>query len=114
MLQSAIVVLSLGCCLVHSGGKLCELRNKHMVRKPCRRDAADGGRFACRMYQKGAGSDTTALFSHTDNSVVDEASTALVLLGFTKANVNKAIAAVLKESPGANLESIIKSALKKL
>ncbi|MCX4333858.1 MAG: Holliday junction branch migration protein RuvA [Bacteroidales bacterium] len=63
---------------------------------------------------KGAGSDTTALFSHTDNSVVDEASTALVLLGFTKANVNKAIAAVLKESPGANLESIIKSALKKL
>ncbi len=63
---------------------------------------------------KGAGSDTTALFSHTDNSIVDEASTALVLLGFTKANVNKAIAAVLKESPGANLESIIKSALKKL
>lgn len=63
---------------------------------------------------KGEGTDSTVLFSTTNNSIVEEASTALVLLGFTKANVNKAISAVLKENPDAKLEEIIKLALKKL
>lgn len=63
---------------------------------------------------KGAGSETTQLFSSGSNPAVEEATTALVLLGFTKANVNKAISAVLKESPGASLEEIIKLALKRL
>lgn len=63
---------------------------------------------------KGGGSDSTALFSQCNNAIVEEATTALVLLGFTKANVNKAISAVLKEEPGANIEQIIKLALKKL
>lgn len=63
---------------------------------------------------KGGGSDSTALFSQCNNAIVEEATTALVLLGFTKANVNKAISAVLKENPSASLESIIKLALKKL
>ena len=63
---------------------------------------------------KGAGAETPAIFSQVDNSIVQEATTALVLLGFTKANVNKAVSAVLKENPDASLESIIKLALKKL
>lgn len=63
---------------------------------------------------KGAGSDNTVLFSPTTNGTAEEATTALVLLGFTKANVNKAVAAVLKEKPTATLEEIIKLALKKL
>ena len=63
---------------------------------------------------KGAGADTPALFSSSANPATDEAVTALVMLGFTKANVSKAVAAVLKETPGASLEEIIKSALKKL
>ena len=64
---------------------------------------------------KGEGSaDNSALFNTQTNSDAEEASTALVLLGFTKANVSKAVAAVLKETPGASLEEIIKSALKKL
>lgn len=63
---------------------------------------------------KGAGSDNSTLFSAGTSGVADEASTALVLLGFTKANVNKAVSAVLKENPGASLEEIIKLALKKL
>ena len=63
---------------------------------------------------KGGGSDSTALFSQCNNAIVEEATTALVLLGFTKANVNKAISAVLKENPSASLESIIKLAPKKL
>ena len=63
---------------------------------------------------KGAGADNSTLFVSTSNAVADEASTALVMLGFTKANVNKAISAVLKESPGATLEEIIKLSLKRL
>lgn len=63
---------------------------------------------------KGAGSDSPALFSTVSNGAADEATTALVMLGFTKANVNKAVAAVLKEKPTATLEEIIKLALKRL
>ena len=63
---------------------------------------------------KGAGSDNSTLFAASLSGIADEAITALVLLGFTKANVNKAVSAVLKENPGASLEEIIKSALKRL
>ena len=63
---------------------------------------------------KGAGSDNSSLFTSSDNGAADEATTALVMLGFTKANVNKAVAAVLKEKPSASLEEIIKLALKRL
>ena len=45
---------------------------------------------------KGEGTDSPAIFSHADNSIIQEATTALVLLGFTKANVNKAVSAVWK------------------
>lgn len=63
---------------------------------------------------KGAGTDNSVLFSPASNSTAEEATTALVMLGFTKANVNKAVAAVLKEHPGATLEEIIKLGLKRL
>lgn len=63
---------------------------------------------------KGEGTDSPALFASSSNPATDEATTALVMLGFTKANVNKAVAAVLKEKPSASLEEIIKLALKKL
>lgn len=63
---------------------------------------------------KGEGSDSTALFASASNSAVEEATTALVMLGFTKPNVNKAVTAVLKDSPSASLEEIIKLALKRL
>ena len=63
---------------------------------------------------KGAGADNTVLFSPSANGAADEATTALVMLGFTKANVNKAVAAVLKEKPSASLEEIIKLSLKRL
>ena len=63
---------------------------------------------------KGAGADNSVLFSPASNSTAEEATTALVMLGFTKANVNKAVAAVLKEHPNAPLEEIIKLGLKRL
>ena len=59
---------------------------------------------------KGGGTDSTALFPTASNAMVEEATTALVMLGFTKANVNKAVSSVLKEKPGAALEEIIKLA----
>ena len=63
---------------------------------------------------KGEGADNTSALFSSSNTTVDEATTALVMLGFTKQNVNKAVAVVLKEKPGANLEEIIKMALKRL
>ena len=62
---------------------------------------------------KGEGADSSTLFS-SSNATVEEATTALVMLGFTKANVNKAVSAVLKEKPDATLEEIIKLSLKRL
>ena len=63
---------------------------------------------------KGAGTDNSTIFTVASNTATEEAVTALVMLGFTKANVNKAVSAVLKEKPDASLEEIIKLSLKKL
>lgn len=63
---------------------------------------------------KGAGTaDTGALFA-TQSGSVDEATTALVMLGFNKAAVNKAVAAIVKKAPTASVEAIIKQALQML
>ena len=67
-----------------------------------------------KIEKGGGGADISAIFASKDNAVVEEAVTALVLLGFTKANVTKAVAAVVKDNPDAGLESIIKLSLKKL
>ena len=63
---------------------------------------------------KGAGSESSSLFKADTNALVDEATTALVMLGFSKANINKVMPSILKENPGAKVEEIIKAALKKL
>ncbi|MBQ7709977.1 MAG: Holliday junction branch migration protein RuvA [Bacteroidales bacterium] len=64
---------------------------------------------------KGEGTEASALFAKTDNSaLVDEATTALTMLGFSKANISKVMPAILKENPNARVEDIIKAALKRL
>ncbi len=63
---------------------------------------------------KGGGTDNSALFSTGNNALIEEATTALIMLGFTRANVNKAVSAVVKENPDASIETVIKLALKKL
>ena len=63
---------------------------------------------------EGGGSDSSALFTIASNETVEEASTALVLLGFNKANVQKALQQILKTKPDASVEEIIKNALKML
>lgn len=60
---------------------------------------------------KGEGSGSTEIFSSGRNEVVEEASRALIMLGFTKQAVGKAVQAVLKANPNAKVEQIIKSAL---
>jgi len=63
---------------------------------------------------KGAGADTGVLLKVDSSAVVDEATTALIMLGFSKAAINKVMPAILKENPQARVEDIIKSALKRL
>lgn len=63
---------------------------------------------------KGEGSAEAALFKTDANALVEEATTALVMLGFSKANISKVMPAILKESPSARVEDIIKAALKRL
>ena len=64
---------------------------------------------------KGAGSDSSGtIFQSSTNALVDEATTALVMLGFSKAAISKVMPALLKENPNAKVEDLIKAALKKL
>ena len=63
---------------------------------------------------KGEGSAESALFKTDTNALVEEATTALVMLGFSKANISKVMPAVLKENSSTRVEDIIKAALKRL
>jgi Holliday junction DNA helicase RuvA len=63
---------------------------------------------------KGGGSAETSLFKADSNALAEEATTALVMLGFTKANIAKVMPAILKDNPTARVEDIIKAALKRL
>lgn len=63
---------------------------------------------------KGEGAETPALFKAGGGAIVEEATTALTMLGFTKANIAKVMPSILKENPAAKVEEIIKAALKKL
>ena len=63
---------------------------------------------------KGGAASSDMLFQADSNAAADEATSALQMLGFTKANVTKAIQAILKANPRATVEQIIKSALQML
>ena len=63
---------------------------------------------------KGEQTDMSALFTKENNKASEEATTALIMLGFTKANVTKAVNAVLKEDPTATVETIIRKSLQRL
>lgn len=63
---------------------------------------------------KGENTDMSALFSRSENKAAEEATTALIMLGFNKSNVTKAVNSILKENPSAPVEVIIKHSLQKL
>lgn len=56
--------------------------------------------------------DDSELFAFKDNTIRDEAFTALVMLGFPRNAVNKALDKLLKEDSGLSVEQMIKGALK--
>lgn len=58
--------------------------------------------------------DADEVFSASNNTNKDEALSALETLGFTKKQSEKVIEGIVKESPDATVETIIKLALKKL
>ncbi len=63
---------------------------------------------------KGEGSNFDAILKAQTNGDAEEAAIALQNLGFTKPNISKAIQAILKQTPDAKVEDIIKAALKML
>lgn len=60
------------------------------------------------------GDTPSELFVGEKSPVADEASSALQMLGFSKPAVAKVVQAILKETPQAKVEDIIKLALKRL
>ena len=65
---------------------------------------------------KGAGVDSDSLLPgmSVNSAVMEEATTALVMLGFSKAAVAKVLPEIAKKTPDAKVEDLIKAALKKL
>lgn len=63
---------------------------------------------------KGEGSGTDVLIQSDNSGDIEEATSALMMLGFSKPNINKAVQAVIKKNPAAKVEEIIKAALKML
>ena len=63
---------------------------------------------------KGGGAEAPVIFKTDNSALVDEATTALVMLGFSKAAIAKVMPGILKNNPNAKVEDLIKAALKKL
>ena len=63
---------------------------------------------------KGGDNMSETLFQADVNQTVEEATSALQMLGFNKANIQKAVQNILKANPKASVEQIIKSALQML
>lgn len=63
---------------------------------------------------KGGGVENISIETPGSNKVAEEATTALLNLGFTKANIMKIIPEILKADAHASIETIIKEALKRL
>lgn len=67
---------------------------------------------------KGEGSDgmlpAAVLSGAASSASIEEATTALTLLGFSKVNIGKIMPAAVKDAPSGKVEDIIKAALKRL
>jgi holliday junction DNA helicase RuvA len=58
--------------------------------------------------------ETGQFLTPSDNTIRNESLSALVMLGFTKKDVEKILDKILLENPGMTVESVIKLALKRL
>lgn len=59
-------------------------------------------------------SETSQILLSPDNTIRNEALSALVMLGFVKRDAEKAISKILQEQPEAKVESVVKQALTRL
>lgn len=58
--------------------------------------------------------ETGQILLSADNTIRNESLSALVMLGFVKKDTEKIVTKILQEQPDANVESVIKQALKRL
>jgi len=58
--------------------------------------------------------ETGQIFQHADNTIRNEALSALVMLGFAKKDAEKVVSNIMQEQPGVAVESVIKQSLKRL
>ncbi|WP_319501079.1 Holliday junction branch migration protein RuvA [uncultured Draconibacterium sp.] len=58
--------------------------------------------------------DSGQILAAADNTIRNESLSALVMLGFAKKDAEKVVTKILQEQPDANVESVIKQALKRL
>lgn len=63
---------------------------------------------------KGEGADIPTIEIKQNNETVEEATQALIMLGFAKPKIKKVIDSILKTTPNAKVEELIKNALQKL
>ena len=67
-----------------------------------------------KMLELGASDDVQPRFGVVDNSILNEAVAALVMLGFQKSASEKVVKAILEESPTAAVEDVVRQALRRL
>ena len=67
-----------------------------------------------KMLELGAGDDVQPRLGVVDNSILNEAVAALVMLGFQKSASEKVVKAILEESPTAAVEDVVRQALRRL
>lgn len=63
---------------------------------------------------KGGGVEAAVPVLGGNDAIIEEATAALVMLGFAKPNINKILPAILQKNPSLKIEELIKEALKKL
>lgn len=63
---------------------------------------------------KGGGVEAAVPVLGGNDALIQEATTALLMLGFAKPNINKVLPALLKKTPDIRIEELIKEALQKL
>jgi Holliday junction DNA helicase RuvA len=67
-----------------------------------------------KIVKGSSGTVITGSITNISDNRRDEAVSALILLGFSKANVEKVIDGILRENPASALEELIKLSLKRL